>query len=177
MTALIRQHLDREHHVVKVTRKGRPMFLLWYTNEEDGLLTDGAGGLRVFSSADEAQAYATASGLTLGDSEITEYELDEIESWTDAPQRGMAHWDRILNAWNLLTDVSKSVGNQVATARMLDRAMFPAYDRLVNSCDLPALGSRPAVGELTEEDRGAIAAVLRHGISCFDGAIASSKRP
>jgi hypothetical protein len=161
---------------VAVTRKGRCTFLLWYTNEVDGLLTDGAASLRTFASTDEARAYAASSGLKLDDSEVAAYDLDDIEAWTDDPEHRTLHWDMILNAWNLLADVSRSVGNQVATARLLDRATFPAYDRLVNSCELPALGSRPAVGELTEGDRRAIAAVLRHGLLCFDDAIALSKQ-
>ena len=111
--------MTREHHLVAVFRKGRRMFLLWYTNAEDGLLTDGSAGLRVFASADEARAYAAASALRLGDSEIAGYDLDTIEAWTEDPEHETLDWGRILSAWNLLTDVAKSVGNQVATASLL----------------------------------------------------------
>jgi hypothetical protein len=145
------------------------MFLLWFSNEEDGFVTEGTR-LRAFSSADEAQAFAAASSLSLGDTEVTWYDLDEIDTWTLAPEHRTLHPDRILNAWNLLTDASRSVGNQVATARLFDQAKFPSYDRLVNSCNLPALGARTEVGELSEADRHEIAATLRHGLLCFDAA-------
>jgi len=71
----------------------------------------------------------------------------------------------------MLTDVARSVGDQVATGRLFDRGMLSAYDRLVSSCNIPALGALPGVGELTDDDRRAIAAALRHGLACFDGAI------
>jgi hypothetical protein len=158
--------MTREHYVVGVNRNRRRLFLLWFTNEEDGFVADGAR-LRAFSSADEALAGAAASSLSLGDTEVTWYDLDEIETWILAPNRGTPHVDRLLNAWNLLADVSSSVGDQVAAARLFDRATFPAYDRLVNSGNLPAMDVRPAVGELSEGDRRAIAAVLRHGLSCL----------
>ena len=163
--------MTREHHVVQATWKARAVFLLWFTDERDGLLTDGAGSLRVFSSAGEARRHAAGGSLTLGSDEVSRFDLDRLESWTLAPEQAALRSNSILDAWNLLTDVARSVGDQVAMARLFDREMLPVYDRLVSACNIPALGALPGVGELTDEDRRAIAAVLRHGLACFDGAI------
>ena len=163
--------MTREHHVVQATRKARQLFLLWFTGEEDGLVTDGAGSLRVFSSEEEARRYAAAGSLALGSDQASPFDLDQLETWTRAPEQTALRASSILDGWNLLTDVARSVGDQVATARLFDRGMLPAYDRLVSSCNIPALGALAGVGELTDDDRLAIAAVLRHGLACFDGAI------
>jgi hypothetical protein len=126
---------------------------------------------------DEARASAAANALSLGGRDLAQYDLDEIETWTLAAECGTPDIDRIVNAWNLLTDVSKSVGHELAAARLVDRATSPAYDRLFRSCDLPAMETTPVVGELSEEDRRMIAAALRHGLSCFDAAIAPPRLP
>ena len=163
--------MTREHHVVQATWRARQVFLLWFTGEEDGLLTDDAGSLRVFSSAEEARRHAAAGSVALGSDEPSRFDFDQLETWTRAPEQAALRSSSILDAWNLLTDVARSVGDQVATARLFDRGMLPAYDRLVSMCNIPALGALAGVGELTDEDRRAIAAVLRHGLACFDGAI------
>ena len=163
--------MTREHHVVEATWKARQLFLLWFTGQEDGLVTDGAASLRVFASAEEARRHAAAVSLALGSDEPSLFDFDQLETWTRAPEQTALRSSSILDSWNLLTDVARSVGDQVATARLFDRGMLPAYDRLVSSCNIPALGILAGVGELTDEDRRAIATVLRHGLACFDGAI------
>lgn len=163
--------MSRKYHVVEVIRALRPVCVLWFSGEEDGLLTDGTARLRVFFSADDARTYAVATSLALDSDEVSRFDLDALESWIDAPTQTLLGSSSILDAWNLLTDVARSVGDEVATARLLHRAILPAYDRLVSSCNLPALGILSGVGELDDEDRRTIASVLRDGLACFDRAI------
>ncbi len=167
--------MSREHHVVEAIRRSRPVFLLWFSGEADGLLTDGTDRLHVFSSADDARAHATAGSLALDPDDASRFDLDALESWIEAPDQATLGSTSILDAWNLLTDVARSVGDELATARLLQRATLPAYDRLVSTCNLPALGILSGVGALDDEDRRTIAATLRDGLACFDRAIGAAQ--
>ena len=160
--------MSRKHYVVAVTRRQRQLFLLWFGNDEDGLVTDNAAVLRTFATADAAVAFARKAVLELGDESPTFYDLDEVEAWADAPTPG-APLDALLNAWNLLTDIARSVGNRIMLERVRAPSTLASYDRLAKSC-IPALEADPNEG-LLESDYPTIATALRHGLFGFDEAL------
>ena len=161
----------REYYVVAVKRHERAHFLLWFTDDTDGLVTglDGAS-LLAFTADAEARAHATANALEVSAEESAYYDFDELEAWVAAPNPFRLKPDTILNAWNMLGDVACSVGNQVAYAKLLDRRDRSLYDRLFSCCDIPAMGL-PVAERPSAEDCTEIAAVLRHGLACFDAAL------
>lgn len=168
--------MSREHYVVEIARAGQPHYLIWFSGQQDGVIT--GDGLRplTFSCADEAFSHSSSAGLELGDDSITRYDFDEIDAWTRAPASGRLAPDSLLGAWNLMTDIARSVGDRIAMERLLGRRSFPAYDRLVHNCDLPALDTTASVDLLIPSDYVAIAAALRHGIACFDRAVLRRRR-
>jgi hypothetical protein len=161
----------RQHYVVAVKRHERPRFLIWFSDDQDGLVTAADdGSLLAFESDGDARGHAGSAGLAVSEEESAYFDFDELEAWIGAPNPFRMRPDDLLNAWNLLRDIASSVRNQVAAAKLRNRGDKELYLRLVNSCDIPALRS-PTVERPTPEDCAAIAAVLRHGLACFDAAL------
>jgi hypothetical protein len=165
-----------EHFILEVTRAGQPHYLIWFSDQQDGVITGDDLRPRTFARADEAFFHSSSAGFELGDESITRYDFDEIDAWTRAPERGCLTPHCLLGAWNLMADIATSVGDRIAMERLLGRRSFPAYDRLIHSCDLPALGTTASADPLTASDHATIAAALRHGIACFDRAVPLRRR-
>ncbi|HUS67957.1 MAG TPA: hypothetical protein VMZ28_25660 [Kofleriaceae bacterium] len=166
-----------KHYVVAVRRHERVHYLIWFGSDQDGVLTtSGGASLLGFATDAEARAHAAAGALVVSPDESAYFDLDELDAWTSAPNPYRLRADDILNAWNLLGDVAHSVRNQVAEAKLLDRRDNALYSRLMSCCAIPALGL-PVADRPTPDDCAAIAAVLRHGLACFDAAITPPPAP
>lgn len=143
--------------MVAVRRQEQMHFLIWYTDEQDGLVTgDDGAALLSFASDSDARAHAAAAGFTVSPDESAYFDLDELEAWTAAPNPHRLKPETLLNAWNLLAGVARSVGNDIAAAALRERPLPPLTDHS---------------DRLTREACAAIAPALRHGLACFDRAI------
>ena len=162
----------RQHYVVAVRRHERVQFLVWYSDEVDGVLTaaDLPSSLLAFDSDAAARAHGTAAALAMRPDQSAYFDLDELGAWIDAPNPYRLRPDVLLNAWNLLGDVARSVGDEIAHARLLDRRGNRTYDELFRCCSIPAL-DLPITDRPSPATCEAIAAILRHGLACFDRAL------
>jgi hypothetical protein len=160
---------SRTHFVIAVRRHEQTYFLLWFDGDQDGVVAE-AGRLVVFASDAAARAHAVAGDLVVSSDESAYFDLDELEAWVAAPNPHRIKPDELLNVWNLLGDVARSVDNDLALARLVDRKDNETYRQLMSCCNIPALDF-PVSDRPRADDCLAIAAALRHGVACFDAAL------
>jgi hypothetical protein len=158
---------SREHYVIAVRRHEQVHFLLWFDDQPDGVVT-ADGRLVAFASDAEARAHADSVALAVSPNESAYFDLDELSAWVAAPNPYRIKPDDLLNAWNLLLDVVRTLEDELALARF--GSCRDTYLTLVSCCDLPAAGF-PTGERLTQEECGRAAVALRHGLACFDAAL------
>jgi len=82
--------------------------MIWFSNDEDGLVTSD-GGIARFDDLEALRSYAAGLGIAIEDQEPTSYNLDFLVRWLNHPRKKI-DVKAFLNIWNLFMDVSASVG-------------------------------------------------------------------
>ena len=155
---------DRQYYFCEFQMGGASYFVIWYSGEEDGLLTNDERRLLSFGSSDQALAYASERALAIEPQEPAFYDLDRIESWFTGASADKIDCAELLDAWNMFLDVAASAGGaslfEAADARAND-----VYDKLFFGNNLPSItppGEHYVPGWSAEEV-GVLARIMRLG--------------
>jgi len=84
--------------------------LIWFTDDEDGVLVDSEAHIPSFGKLEALTAYAQNRSLTVDVKEGVLFDLDATSRWLEAPDALSIDCVNTLNAWNLFADVARSVG-------------------------------------------------------------------
>lgn len=116
----------RRYHGVLVRIEGSYRWLLWYTNEIDGLHVDN-GRFPTFDSAESLTEYAAARGVVVDAKEAAVHDLDLVVEWLSRPSASSIDSAQFLTVWNLFQDAANSAGLDLADR---DDLANGAYEKL-----------------------------------------------
>jgi hypothetical protein len=143
---------------------GTDHYVLWSTNDVDGLVRDNGRIVR-FSSLAALHAYASTQGRVVNAGEPTIYDWDRIQRWCDRPVAPEIAPDPFLTAWNMLGD-SRRPAKTTGLFAHADQRLGQLYDKLFRANNLPAM--TPQGSEYwptwTQSEVTSLARVLRLGL-------------
>lgn len=165
--------MSRIYYPVRYRLDYKERWLLWYTlgegegDEPDSVVVDENGKMLVFRSRQSLMAYAHAEELALAaENESAFFNLDNVVKWLGRKRPAELNCVEFLNAWNLLADVSASVGGSFDPDKARTRQI---YHKLFWGNNLPAV--TPAGKHYTPQWPGresrVIRKVLREGLFLF----------
>ena len=163
--------MAHKHFKVRYRLDGVDRYLIWFSNDSDGVVVQDDGSMVSFRSQSDLDSYAKFRGLKLEPDEPSEFDFDSVERWLSRLDRGSIDCDLFLNAWNLFGDIASSNGN--AAFQQSSRAAGRVYDKLFWGNNLPAV--TPA-GELyvpvwSERDVDELHRILSQGMSSIRNAV------
>jgi len=149
-------------------------YLIWISNESDGVVADAEGFVLTFKDTDAVRAYADLMHYQLEDHEPILHDLDWVGTWLKKP--GMpVNCVEALGAWNLFSDVARSIqGRGRAFERLVPQ--FPGiYQKLFWGNNLPSLTPNGChyVPEWSSEELAALVEVLGAGLEMFQSSTRS----
>jgi len=116
---------------------GRDDYLIWYSNDQDGVLLNSSGRVAVFNNMEQLRNYAASADLSLEAGKPAQYNLDLIDQWLAGPAKETVQPTLFLEGWNLFDDVSRSVGGRKLFGA--DVAFNDVYEKLFWGNNLPAV--------------------------------------
>lgn len=160
---------ERLHYATVFRLDGSDRFLVWYTDDVDGVLLDESKRIATFRSPSAVQAYMENLGLNLVDGTPEVYDFDRIAGWVEEPGAESIDCVGMLNAWNVLADTT----NTLSCKLFEPRGANLVYDKLFWGNDLEVL---TPPGEHYEPmwsaaEVGILAGVLSAGLSALRTAI------
>lgn len=111
-------------------------WLLWYSNDTDGLWVDEEGSIPAFDSLSALERFADSKGIELGLDKGDMLDLPLIERWLHDPRPRQIECNAFLGAWNLFSDVARSIGSELPDGSDLANK---CYDKLFWGNNLPAV--------------------------------------
>jgi hypothetical protein len=129
--------MPREYYQTRLRLGGEDLYLIWFTNDTDGVVVEGDKSVASFRTRSELLSYAARRGLLLEAEEPTLFDLDAVERWLNRPDAGAIDCSLFLNSWNLFTDIASSRRNAVFDRD--SRAAVTVYDKLFWGNNLPAV--------------------------------------
>ena len=84
-------------------------YLIWFSNDDDGVVTQPDGVVPSFPDQETLQAYARFHQIELAAMEPLLHDLDGLARWLGRPLSAAVDCDILLTAWNLFGDLATSV--------------------------------------------------------------------
>jgi hypothetical protein len=94
-------------------------YLIWFSDERDGVVLQTDGKVLCFSCVDDLMRYAVLMNLSVDSEDVNLHDPDAIARWLAGSASETVECVNFLNVWNLFDDFSRSVGGNFDTERKL----------------------------------------------------------
>ena len=162
---------DRTYYPCAAHIDGHLSYFLWYGDEIDGIVMDGER-IVTFQSAAAMQQYCLQRDLPYQDQSVAEYDFDELDAWVINPNSAPFDIKKLLNAWNMMDDFYKSIGESGAIADD-DLDLHARLSHANFAVELPELltSGKNYDPKWTDSDRLRLAAILHDSTGQFKAAL------
>lgn len=159
----------REYYRILYRLDGAERFLLWFTGDHDGVVTDADGRVPAFVSNDDLRVFADNLGIEVVEETPILHDLDAIRNWLRDPRPTNVNCQAVLAAWNLFIDVAHSVADGVSFLK-IDHELDVVYEKAFWGNNLPAVTPE---GESYHplwslEEMQGLVKLLAQGLELFD---------
>lgn len=154
---------ERDFYIIRFRLDGIERFLIWYTDENDGVIIETDGRVPVFGDVEKLLSYASENSIKFIDTEPTFEDLDVIRDWIEEGAQGPIDCNAFLGAWNVFADISQSTGGNFDSDKDFT---LNIYNKLFWGCNLPALTppGKHLTPEWGEVELKTISLVMTEGI-------------
>jgi hypothetical protein len=129
--------MARKYYKVRYRLDGVDSYLIWFSNDSDGVVAAEDGSILSFRGESDLCAYAERRGLGFEPEGPSEFDFDLVEHWLSTPDRETIDCHLFLDAWNLFGDIASSSGH--ADLERSFRGAGGVYDKLFWGNNLPAV--------------------------------------
>ena len=119
---------ERLHLPCRLKLDGTAGYVLWYSDETDGVITDAQGRPVIFPSVAAARRQAMCAQLALSAERPTTYDVDALIAWAAGADPDLIDPADFLKFWNLMTDVADSTRSEGLARRLA--GLNKQYDKL-----------------------------------------------
>lgn len=131
---------DKKYYLCEFHLDGRRLYVVWYSNDDDGLLGAHDGKIASSTELDRLRTFCSTNGLTLMPDAPARYDFDSVCAWCKHPVAEAVEPELFLNVWNMLGD-SRSLHE--ADVLFADDAAAgrsdKVYEKLLYANNLPSL--------------------------------------
>jgi len=162
--------MSREYHNLWYRLDDSDAFLIWYTDEKDGVIVDADEKVPSFQNTEDLLSFADSRDLPVSVEAPILHDLDFVAEWLKKEDIEPVDCQNFLAAWNLFDDVSRSVGGSFDADRKLTKKI---YEKLFWGNNLPSVtpegkSYHPA---WTKRELKIIREVLGSGLSLFRNSV------
>lgn len=162
--------MDRQYYILWCRLDGSDSYLIWYTDEKDGVFVERDGFVPSFKDADSLVKYAEQRGLGVDAEGPILLDLDVLRKWLKEKDVELIDPHSFNGAWNLFADVSRSIDGGFDTNQELTQKI---YNKLFWGCNLPSVTPE---GEQyhpawTKRELKIMHDVLSSGLQMFRGSV------
>ena len=128
--------MDREYYILWYRLDGIDSYLIWYSDERDGVFVDASGVIPSFRDVDRLLSYAEKRGISVNSEKPILHNLDVLEEWLRAKDAEKIECNSFNSAWNLFADISRSINGSFDRSQKLTQKI---YNKLFWGCNLPSV--------------------------------------
>ena len=130
--------MEKLYFILKLQLNKQIRFLIWYSDELDGLLTDSINNkILAFRDEKEAIEFAKSKGIKIQQEEPALYNLDNVQELVKGKNQDL-DCNTLLSTWNLFTDAVTTL-NVEFVGNKKDKITNKIYDKLFYGSNLPAI--------------------------------------
>ena len=134
---------ERKYYLCELLFDRRRLYVVWYSDEVDGLVRLKDGKIASFADERQARAFCRENGISIMLEPPAVYDFDKVAMWCDSPASGSIEPTAFLNAWNMLED-ARGLRLDAHLPEISSQRAGKIYDKLFFANDLPAVTPRGA---------------------------------
>lgn len=148
-------------------------FLIWYSNDHDGVFVDPEGFVPSFRTEAALLAYADTKCIVVQSEEPLLCDLDLVQLWLEDPQPQRVVPAGFLSVWNFFGDVARTIPAVGARFIERDALLGSLYEKLFWANNLPSVTPEGEVfvPEWSPIEIGEVMALLRDGMDMLSRSI------
>jgi len=155
----------KSYYALWLKFKGRDQYLLWFSNEKDGIWVNDKGMVPVWENTEELKSFTIKVGIELEDEKPKCHDLDKVkaflikESWEI-----MAN--EVLEAWNLFIDLGNSVKDKGFITK--DKGSLELYNEIFRLSGLLVTVKPSTLAVLDANYKTKLREILLMGFDLFE---------
>lgn len=130
---------ERRHYLCDFRLDGGRLFVVWYSNDKDGLVNFENGKIGAFSDEPGVREFCRSAGLLLIAEPLPVYDFDAVATWCARPSAAEIDHVTFLNAWNMFDDALPSQGGAHSIYELSSKGAGRIYDKLFFANNLPSV--------------------------------------
>lgn len=128
--------MSREYYLYAYRLDDKDAYLIWFTNEKDGLVADESGFVPSFENVSDLQNYARRRQIGVDTAKPKLVDFDLVRNWLNGNLSEIDDYNVFLDAWNLFEDLSNSVGGDFDQER---KSTNNVYHKIFWGCNISAV--------------------------------------
>jgi len=128
--------MERKYYILWYRLDSSDSYLIWYSDEKDGVFVDESGTVPSFRDANSLVKYAESRGISVDVEEPNLLDLDVLGKWLKEKDVELIDSNSFNGAWNLFADVSLSTNGGFDSNQELTQKI---YNKLFWGCNLPSV--------------------------------------
>jgi hypothetical protein len=130
---------DHRYYLSEFRLDSRRLYVVWYSNDKDGLARLADGKIASFADESQVHAFCGANDMSLMPEPPAVYDFDLIVAWCRQPTAESIDPSSFLNAWNILEDALSVRFYAVNVDDITALGAEKIYNKLFFGSNLPAV--------------------------------------
>jgi hypothetical protein len=151
----------------RLTKKNR--YIIWYSDEEEGVLVDNNNKIPVFKKIKKLKQFAVQENIKIEDGKPILHNLDAVRIWLNKGTKGDINCKKILAAWNLFIDVATSLQIDAKKLQAYSGKSNKVYKKIFWGNNLPVVtpSRKKYIPIWNSKEIRLIKKIIRFGFSIF----------
>lgn len=156
-----------EYFILPVSWDKLTFYLIYFSNDDDGVVLGSDGRMMVASSHEEAEALAKKRHLKVHDG-MDALDLASIQGWVNSRSQRLPEANLLYRVWNFFGDVATSL-KKADHYLGYDQDFISLHDELFWGCNMPGLTQSQERYELdlSQSEIRNLRSILRSGMEIF----------
>lgn len=162
-----------EYFILPVSWDDTTLYLIYFSNDDDGVVTSADQKFMLATSRNEAAALAKKRNLKLQKEEMELLDLSLIQSWVNSRSMRVPEANLVYRSWNFFGDAASSL--KLADHYLgYDEDYIALHDELFWGCNMPGLTQSTERYEvdLSQTEIRNLRSILRSGLEIFRQGVA-----
>lgn len=164
--------MPRTHYQLQIRLDGSDALLLWFIDEQDGVVTTPDERVPCFASETALLTFARELRVTVSEHRPVVHDLDAVQAWARTPSAETLDARALLVAWNFFGDLARSTPTRAELFLSADAGKDDLYDKLflASTPDPTALSAgKPALAKASwsASELSSLEALMSRGLALF----------
>lgn len=158
--------MSRTYYIYWYRLDNEDFYLIWFSNEEDGVVIDENGFVPSFSDKNDLKIYAHKIQIEVDVGNPNPTDFDVVQIWLENGGK-IKDYKTFLDVWNLLADISVSTKGDFDNKKEVTNDI---YDRIFWGCNIPVVTpeGKSFTPTWTKKELKIIRETLNYGFQMFN---------